>query len=321
MLHWDCPRGGLLFSAPSVYAAEHTYTQEGGTINGLEGTDKTHSMNDNKITLGKEGGPTDKPQNTYGAISAGGKKDTAEDVTGNTLIIHGLRSANAGGYSFIYGGVSGTGAVTGNKLLFNNGYSADAVIGGYSASLTKSVSNNTVEVKAGKIDEDIIGGWSDKAASTGGVSGNKVVISGGELGSHGAGIIYGARVTGNGLVTNNSVEFSNATSKKAVYGAATDGAASTAVLKGNSVTIKSGTIQDSVAGGRSDGKGAVGGAEEGAGNRVVFENGAAGNLYGGQIDNANSTADVTGNSVTVKGGEYNELYGGYTNGKGSANKT
>ena len=29
-------RGGLWFSAPSTYAAEHTYTQEGGTISGLE---------------------------------------------------------------------------------------------------------------------------------------------------------------------------------------------------------------------------------------------------------------------------------------------
>ena len=299
-----------------MYAAEHTYTQEGGTINGLEGTDKTHSMNDNKITLGKEGGPTDKPQNTYGAISAGGKKDTAEDVTGNTLIIHGLRSANAGGYSFIYGGVSGTGAVTGNKLFFNNGYSADAVIGGYSASLTKSVSNNTVEVKAGKIEEDIIGGWSDKAASTGAVSGNKVVISGGELGSYGAGIIYGARVTGNGLVTNNSVEFSNATSKKAVYGAAGDDAASTAAIKENHVTINSGTLSSDVFGGYTTGKGAV------TGNSVTIKGGTLKDeAGGGVVKNAANSSDITGNTLTISGGTLSKgntnVYGAYTAGNGN----
>ena len=307
-----------MFSAPSAYAAERTYTQEGGTINGLEGTDKTHSMNNNKITLGKEGGPTDKPQNTYGAISAGGKKDTAEDVTGNTLIIHGLRSANAGGYSFIYGGVSGSGAVTGNKVIFNNGYSADAVIGGHSTSLTKSVSNNTVEVKAGKIDEDIIGGWSDKTASTGQVSDNKVVISGGELGSYGAGIIYGARVTGNGLVKNNSVEFSNATSKKAVYGAAGDDAASTAAIKENHVTINSGTLSSDVFGGYTTGKGAV------TGNSVMIKGGSLGDeAAGGVINNSASSANASGNTLTIAGGAFTKsggtnVYGGYTAGNGKA---
>lgn len=306
----------MIWGMSTAYAAEHTYTQEGGTISGLEGTDKTHSMNDNKITLGKEGGPTDKPQNLQGAISAGGKKGNAADVTGNTLIIHGLRSANGNGFSFIYGGVSGTGAVTGNKVIFNNGYSADAVIGGYSASLTKSVSNNTVEVKAGKIEEDIIGGWSDKAASTGAVSGNKVTITGGTLGSYGAGIIYGARVTGNGSVTGNSVEFSNATSKKAVYGAAGDDAASTAAIKENHVTINSGTLSSDVFGGYTTGKGAV------TGNSVTIKGGSLGDeAAGGVIGNSASSANASGNTLTISGGAFTKsggtnVYGGYTAGSG-----
>ena len=273
-------------------------------------------MSGNKITLGKDGGPTDKPQNTYGAISAGGKKDTAEDVTGNTLIIHGLRSANGNGQSFIYGGVSDTGTVTGNHVFFNNGYSADAVIGGYSASLTKSVSNNTVEVKAGKIEEDIIGGWSDKAASTGAVSGNKVTITGGTLGSHSAGIIYGARVMGNGLVTNNSVEFSNATSKKAVYGAAGDDAASTAAIKENHVTINSGTLSSDVFGGYTTGKGAV------TGNSVTIKGGSLGDeAAGGVIGNSSSSANASGNTLTISGGAFTKsggtnVFGAYNAGSG-----
>ena len=306
--------GGLLFSAPSAYAGE--YTQESATFSGLSGTEKTGAMSGNKITLGKDGGPTDKPQNTYGAISAGGKKDTAEDVTGNTLIIHGLRSANGNGQSFIYGGVSDTGTVTGNHVFFNNGYSADAVIGGYSASLTKSVSNNTVEVKAGKIEEDIIGGWSDKAASTGAVSGNKVTITGGTLGSHSAGIIYGARVTGNGLVTNNSVEFSNATSKKAVYGAAGDDAASTAAIKENHVTINSGTLSSDVFGGYTTGKGAV------TGNSVTIKGGSLGDeAAGGVIGNSSSSANASGNTLTISGGAFTKsggtnVFGAYNAGSG-----
>lgn len=314
MLHWDCPRGGLLFSAPSAYAGE--YTQESATFSGLSGTEKTGAMSGNKITLGKEGGPTDKPQNLQGAISAGGKKDTAEDVTGNTLIIHGLRSANGNGFSFIYGGVSDTGAVTGNKVFFNNGYSADAVIGGHSASLTKSVSNNTVAIKAGKIEEGIIGGWSDKAASTGAVSGNKVTITGGTLGSYSAGIIYGARVTGNGLVTNNSVEFSNATSKKAVYGAAGDDAASTAVIKENHVTINSGTLSSDVFGGYTIGTGAV------MGNSVTIKDGTLEDeAGGGVVKNAANSSDITGNTLTISGGTLSKgntnVYGAYTAGNGN----
>ncbi len=306
----------MIWGMSTAYAAEHEYTETATSINGLEGTEKTHSMNDNKITLGTEGGPTDKPQNTYGAISAGGKKDTAADVKGNTLTIHGLRSANAGGASFIYGGVSGTGAVTGNKVIFNNGYSADAVIGGYSASLTKSVSNNTVEVKAGKIEEDIIGGWSDKAASTGAVSGNKVTITGGTLGSYGTGIIYGARVTGNGSVTGNSVEFSNATSKKAVYGAAGDDAASTAAIKENHVTINSGTLSSDVFGGYTTGKGAV------TGNSVTIKGGSLGNeAAGGVIGNSASSANASGNTLTISGGAFTKsggtnVFGAYNAGSG-----
>ena len=287
-----------MFSAPSAYAGE--YTQESATFSGLSGTEKTGAMSGNKITLGKEGGPTDKPQNLQGAISAGGKKDTAEDVTGNTLIIHGLRSANGNGFSFIYGGVSDTGAVTGNKVFFNNGYSADAVIGGHSASLTKSVSNNTVAIKAGKIEEGIIGGWSDKAASTGAVSGNKVTITGGTLGSYSAGIIYGARVTGNGLV----------------YGAAGDDAASTAVIKENHVTINSGTLSSDVFGGYTIGTGAV------MGNSVTIKDGTLEDeAGGGVVKNAANSSDITGNTLTISGGTLSKgntnVYGAYTAGNGN----
>ena len=110
--------GGLLFSAPSAYATEtHDYTETAASINGLEGTDKTGFMSDNKITLGTEGGPTNKPFSTYGTISGGGKETATEDVSNNTLTIHGLQVSNGGGFSIIYGGIRDTGAVTNNRVF------------------------------------------------------------------------------------------------------------------------------------------------------------------------------------------------------------
>ena len=122
----------------------------------------------------------------------------------------------------IYGGVSGTGAVTGNKVIFNHGTSADALVGGYTGATDKDVRGNSVSVAYGTIKDDIIGGWAGRASSTGTLEGNTVTITGGTLGSYSDGIVYGARTSGNGVLTNNHVSFANASSRKALYGAATD---------------------------------------------------------------------------------------------------
>lgn len=310
----------LLHGGTAQAAEPHDYTETKTTVNGLEGTDKTGYMSDNRIVLGTEGGPTDRPSNTFGIFSGGGKKNATADVSNNTITIHGLRANNGGGYSMVYGGISGTGAVTENKVIFNHGETADALVGGYTNATDKDVRGNSVTVADGTIKDDIIGGWAGVAAGTGTLAENTVAITGGTIGSYDGGIVYGARTSGNGVLKNNTVSFANASTRKAVYGAATDDTNSTATLRGNSVTVTSGTINSPVAGGYTVGTGAVGGAEEGAGNRVVFESGTAGDLYGGQIDNADSTADVTGNSVTVKGGAFEEIYGGNTKGTGSANR-
>ena len=313
--------GTALLHGGTAYAAEtHDYTETAASVSGLEGTDKTGFMSDNNIVLGTEGGPANRPFSNNGIFSGGGRKNAAEDVSNNTITIHGLRTSNGGGWSMIYGGVSGTGAVTGNKVIFNHGTSADALVGGYTGATDKDVRGNSVTVADGTIKDDIIGGWAGVAAGTGTLAENTVAITGGTIGSYDGGIVYGARTSGNGVLKNNTVSFANASTSRAVYGAATDDTNSTATLRGNSVTITSGTINSPVAGGYTVGTGAVGGAEEGAGNHLVFESGTAGGLYGGQIDNADSTADVTGNSVTVKGGAFGEIYGGNTQGTGSANR-
>ena len=298
-----------LFHGGTAQAAEsHDYTETKTTVNGLEGTDKTGFMSDNRIVLGTEGGPTDRPSNTFGIFSGGGKKNTTADVSNNTITIHGLRANNGGGYSMVYGGISGTGAVTGNKVIFNHGETADALVGGYTNATDKDVRGNSVTVADGTIKDDIIGGWAGRASSTGTLEGNTVTITGGTLGSYSDGIVYGARTSGNGVLTNNHVSFANASSRKALYGAATDDPNSAAALRGNGVTVTSGTINSSVEGGRSVGTGDV------TGNTVSISGGRVLSLIGGYASN---TGDATGNVVTVTGGTVTGgITGGYAAGTG-----
>ena len=298
-----------LLHGGTAYAAEtHDYTETATSISGLEGTDKTGYMSDNRIVLGTEGGPTDRPFSTSGIFSGGGKENATADVSNNTITIHGLHASNGGGYSMVYGGISGTGAVTGNKVIFNHGETADALVGGYTGATDKDVRGNSVMVADGTIKDDIIGGWADSASSTGTLEGNTVTITGGTLGSHSDGIVYGARTSGDGVLTNNHVSFANATSRKALYGAATDDTNSAAALRGNSVTVTSGTINSSVEGGRSVGTGDV------TGNAVSISGGSALSLIGGY---ASHTGNATGNVVTVTGGTVTGgITGGYVAGTG-----
>ncbi|WP_315439246.1 hypothetical protein [uncultured Selenomonas sp.] len=301
--------GTALFHGGTAYAAEtHDYTETATSINGLEGTEKTGFMSDNNIVLGTEGGPANRPFSNNGIFSGGGKENATADVSNNTITIHGLHTSNGGGYSMIYGGVSGTGALTGNKVIFNHGTSADALVGGYTGATDKDVRGNSVTVADGTIKDDIIGGWAGSASSTGTLEGNTVTITGGTLGSYSDGIVYGARTSGNGVLTNNHVSFANASSRKALYGAATDDTNSAATLRGNGVTVTSGTINSSVEGGRSVGTGDV------TGNTVSISGGSALSLIGGY---ASRTGNATGNVVTVTGGTVTGgITGGYAAGTG-----
>ena len=301
--------GTALFHGGTAYAAEtHDYTETAASVSGLEGTEKTGFMSDNRIVLGTEGGPMDRPFSTSGIFSGGGKEDATADVSNNTITIHGLHASNGGGYSMVYGGISDTGAVTGNKVIFNHGETADALVGGYTNATDKDVRGNSVTVADGTIKDDIIGGWVGVAAGTGTLAENTVAITGGTIGSYDGGIVYGARTSGNGVLKNNKVSFANASTSRAVYGAATDDPNSAAALRGNGVTVTSGTINSSVEGGRSVGTGDV------TGNTVSISGGSTLSLIGGYASN---TGNATGNVVTVTGGTVTGgITGGYAAGTG-----
>jgi|GEM_PF-275840 len=316
--------GGLLFSAPSAYAAEtHKYTETTASINGLEGTDKTGFMSDNEITLGREGGATDKPFSTYGTISGGGKKTAAEDVSNNTLTIHGLKVSNGGGQSMIYGGVSGTGAVTNNRVFFNNGLSKDPIYGGFNgASATKAVTGNSVTVAGGTVEGDVQGGGTE---GTGAVTGNTVTLKGGTFGDEAMGGII-RNASSSAEISDNTVTMTGGTLTKAntkLLGAYTAGSGN---VKNNHVILSDGTVGTSaggnVYGGYAAGNGTV------TGNTVAISGGTiggsgGGNVYGGYSDGSGA---VTGNTVTISGGTLGgqavlttagKIYGGFSNGTGT----
>ena len=283
--------GGMMWGASTAHAAEHVYAETATNINGLEGTEKTHSLNDNRITLGTEGGPTDRPFSTWGTISGGGKKDATEDVSNNTLTIHGLKVSNGSEQSMIYGGVSGTGAVTSNHVVFNNGLSKDPIYGGFNgASATKAVTGNSVTVAGGTVEGDAFGGVTQ---GTGAVTGNSVTITDGTLKDEaGGGVVTNASNSSD--VTGNTLTISGGTFSKGntnVYGAYTAGNGD---VSGNTVAVSGGIIGTS----------------------------AGGNIHGGYSDGSGT---VSGNTVTISGGTLGgqavlttsgKIYGGYSGGTG-----
>lgn len=223
--------------ASSAYAAEtHNYTETATSINGLEGTDKTGFMSDNNITLGTPGTPN-VPFSTYGTISGGGKNNATADVSNNILTIHGLRVSNGSGFSIIYGGISGTGAVTNNRVFFNNGLSKDPIYGGFNgASATKAVTGNSVTVAGGTVEGDAFGGMTQ---GTGAVTGNSVTITGGTLKDEAAGgVINNSANSAN--ASGNTLTISGGTFSKGntnVYGAYTAGNGD---VSGNTVAVSGG---------------------------------------------------------------------------------
>ncbi len=262
--------GGMIWGMSKAYAADtHEYTETATSISGLEGTEKTGFMSDNKITLGTEGGATDKPFSTYGTISGGGKKNATADVSNNTLTIHGLKVSNGNGFSIIYGGISGTGAVTNNSVFFNNGLSKDPIYGGFNgATATKAVTGNSVTVAGGTVEGDAFGGYT---TGKGAVTGNSVTIKGGSLGDEAAGGVIG-----------NSASSANAAD--------------------NTLTISGGAFT------KSGGTNVFGAYNAGSGktiNNIVNlgdgENAMASgfNLTRVRIYGGNKTNDVTGNTLNV----------------------
>ena len=182
---------------------------------------------------------------------------------------------------------NGSGAATGNSVIFNGGSVTENVYGG--RSVNGPAQNNSVTMTNGSANW-LLGGYSD----SGDVSGNSVNVSGGTL----SGGVNGGETT-SGNATGNSVDFSNVTATYIQGGYSGSGSAT-----GNSLALHSGTVQNNAFGGYVDS-----GSGEASDNSVTFNGGSVtNNIYGGM----SAAGLAQNNSVTMTNGSAKWLLGGYS---------
>ena len=229
--------------------------------------------------------------------------------TGNTITIN--YDPSAPGVTNIDGYVMGAFDNAANPLERNsvslvNGRLTDySLLGAYSTG-SGNVSNNTVTVSGGYVDNSVFGGRS----GSGDVTGNTVTVSGGEI----DGNIFGGR-SESGNVTGNTVTVSGGEIDDRIYGGWSYSGSGNAT--GNTVTVSGGEIDGNIFGGRSgDNSNGTGNATN---NTVTVSGGEIdGNIFGGWTYDG----DAVGNTVTVSGGEFDDnITGGrsYNNGDARGN--
>ena len=229
--------------------------------------------------------------------------------TGNTITIN--YDPSAPGVTNIDGYVMGAFDNAANPLERNsvslvNGRLTDySLLGAYSTG-SGNVSNNTVTVSGGYVDNSVFGGRS----GSGDVTGNTVTVSGGEIERN----VFGGR-SESGNVTGNTVTVSGGEIDGRIYGGWSYSGSGNAT--GNTVTVSGGEIDGNIFGGRSgDDSNGTGNATN---NTVTVSGGEIdGNIFGGWTYDG----DAVGNTVTVSGGEFDDnITGGrsYNNGDARGN--
>ena len=182
--------GGLLFSAPSAYAADVVVGVGEDQSGDVVGSDASN----NTVTIGAEG-RGDHP--VIGGNVAGANSTT--DTSGNVVTIHSIK-ATASGHGTIYGGIA-VGTASGNKVTFNGG-TATSLVGGTTSGASGSAQGNTVTVSGGNLSY-VWGGLA--TAGSGRATGNIVNINGGTFASGGR-IIGGGGMNGvTGNMSGNTV--------------------------------------------------------------------------------------------------------------------
>jgi hypothetical protein len=235
-------------------------------------------------------------------IGNSGGGATSGASSGNTLTINGssvvVSGAAIGGYS------ASDAAASGNKVFFKdglitNGWDNAYLYGGWNSG-AGDAADNYVEWTGGTATGNIYGGYTTNAGTA---SGNSVTING--VGITHSGWILGA-YSGSGLVKGNSVTLQNGTVEN-IFG----GESGSGNVEWNGVTISGGTANGSIYGGATWGNGNV------TDNSVMLQNGTVENIAGGYVGNSGS-GNAEGNGVTISGGTANgSIYGGATWGNGN----
>ena len=258
-----------------------------------------------------------------GAIGGYAESDSGDAESKNNSVAVSASTVAYDIYSGYAYSVQGNATASKNSVMMSGG-TVEGLIGGgyaYSRDGTATANKNSVTISGGSITGAICGG----CVATGTAADNIVNITGGTISSikipAGPGInvpsgsISGGYASGSGagsFVTGNRVNISGETILEdfcemgSIDGGYASGAKST--VKGNSVTVSSGTVVNSyILGGDATGTGST--VE---GNRVIVSGGNLAGLVisGGYTTGTDST--VTGNSVTISGGTITgRAYGGY----------
>jgi hypothetical protein len=285
------------------------------------------------------------PSGQYSVVGGGVMSAGNVAVTGNTVTIKSgaiVSGTVVGGFQ---GVSSGTSAVSGNKVIMQGGsvkkgtVAGGDVVGAIAYGSGNAVTQNTVTINGGFVENDVIGGWArsdGSTATTSNVTSNTVTISGGEIGGN---VIGGwiENTKGTASVEKNEVNITGSAEVNIggnVYGGRV--LTSTGNAFGNKVTIAvsgGGTIGGDIIGGWVEGSSGAAGSS-GVGNVVsIVNNGGAalmleGKVYGGKADSGNAvynqvTITGSGNNVTQANSAGDELfiYGGYTTSGSATNNT
>ncbi|MDR1035553.1 MAG: hypothetical protein LBT40_02940, partial [Deltaproteobacteria bacterium] len=278
----DTIYGGLEVSMDGKDAENNTISISGGTIAGyaIAGYSTYGNSKHNRALM--TGGSV--AIGLYGSLSYGSK-----DVSDNSVTLSG---GSVGDY-LVAGFGLGSGDVTQNNILMTGGSVTGEIYGAYGMG---DVKGNTVEFSGGTAGKTVIGGVS---GSNGITSDNKIVITGGTI----TGTAYGGHGSGTGTVSDNSIVIDGANARLLNF--VTGGYShSSGSVEGNSVTLRDGTISQSIFGGESA-AGTV------SGNWVTMSGGTVGYVYGGGTWGPGA---VSGNRVNISGGKVNyNVLGGFSN--------
>lgn len=222
----------------------------------------------------------DDPKYAYGGRNEG----TTGDVTANTVTSDMANAADL--VEEVYGGMASaednTGAVDHNTANMKNG-TTHLLYGGYTFG-KGAVTNNKVQFDDGTSTGYVAGGYLDNTDSTVEMTGNKVVFTNGT-----AAELAGADSNGKGKLSGNTVDFGGAASTAEILRGAL--AENEAAVEGNGVTMTAGTAE-SVYGGATymtdPSNNLVGGNGRAEKNTVAITGGTIGttmqaaNVYGGK---------------------------------------
>ncbi|WP_294175149.1 hypothetical protein [uncultured Selenomonas sp.] len=201
------------------------------------------------------------------------------------------------------------GAANGNKVTIGaeGGGGHPVIAGNIIGGSATDAAKNLVDIKSVLLESPhaVYGGRGANSATE-----NTVQVTGGTL----KGDIYGGYTEGAGAVMKNTVQVMGGTLKGDVYGGYITNENSAGTVSGNRITLQN-VAANLAYGGYTNGTGAV------KDNTVEFSGSeSTDRIAGGYIENANSSAEMSGNKVFFTGDTAVDIHGALSEGTGALKK-